>query len=124
MYIVADSSSHNGMQIVNLTETIYNAKVSGSDDIYQVVGTSGYSTYTKFKKCHNIFINEDTGYLYAVGTKTCNGGLHVVDISDPSNPQQVACWAHSGDTSYVHDVHCVVYHGPDTRYQGRGKWFC
>ena len=23
-----------------------------------------------------------------------------------------------GDDGYVHDVECVVYHGPDTRYQG------
>ena len=58
-------------------------------------------------------INEASGYLYAVGTKTCSGGLHMVDIRDPANPQFVGCYA---DDGYTHDSECVIYSGPDTRF--------
>ena len=37
--------------------------------------------YSDFGSAHNIVINEDIGYAYAVGTTTCGQGLHFVDIS-------------------------------------------
>jgi choice-of-anchor B domain-containing protein len=78
---------------------------------------------------HNIAINEETGYAYIVGSNTCvsagaggeNGGLHMVDISDPEQPEFAGC-ARVTDTpsnNYSHDVQCVVYRGPDADYQGR-----
>ena len=45
---------------------------------------------------HNIVINEASGYLYAVGTKTCAGGLHIVDIHTPDDPQFVGCYSDDG----------------------------
>ena len=40
---------------------------------------------------HNIVINEDSGFAYATGSNggddTCGGGLHMIDIHDPENPQ-------------------------------------
>merc|ERR1712176_960465 len=107
MFIVADTTDHK-LQIVNIPDTIYASRAANSN-----------SVYSGFGKCHNIFINEDTGYLYAVGTNTCSGGLHIVDVSDPANPKQAGCFEHAGSSSYIHDVQCVVYHGPDTRYKGR-----
>ena len=77
--------------------------------------------YDQFGSSHNIVINEDTGYLYSVGTYTCTGGLHIVDISDPVNPQFVTCYK---DDGFVHDAQCVVYNGPDTDYHGREICFC
>ena len=41
------------------------------------------------------------------------GGLHVVNVNDPRNPQFAGCF---GDDGYVHDAQCVNYHGPDARY--------
>jgi hypothetical protein len=74
----------------------------------------------------NIFINEDTGYAYAVGTSTCGpGGLHIVDISTPSLPSKSACVSdpnvgnERGRIGYNHDVQCVVYNGPDTAFVGK-----
>ena len=65
-------------------------------------------------------MQQDTGYLYSVGTSQCGrGGLHTVDISDPSNPTQAGCFIHANDSSYVHDAQCVKYHGPDWRFTGR-----
>jgi len=71
--------------------------------------------YTEFGSSHNIVINEKTGYLYAVGTKTCRGGLHVVDIQNPSDPFFVGCYDADG---YTHDAECVIYSGPDSEYTG------
>ena len=45
---------------------------------------------------HNVFINEDTGYAYIVGSNECSGGLHVVDISDPRNPEFAGCFDEDG----------------------------
>merc|ERR1712037_801541 len=65
---------------------------------------------------HNVVINEPTGFAYLVGSQTCRGGLHVVDINDPQNPTYAGCFEQDG---YVHDAQCVIYEGPDSRYQGR-----
>jgi hypothetical protein len=52
--------------------------------------------YTEFGSSHNIVINEDSGFLYGVGTKTCAGGLHMVDIREPANPEFVGCYSEDG----------------------------
>ena len=66
-----------------------------------------------FGKAHNIVINEDSGFAYAVGTSTFSGGPHFVDINDPQNP--VAAGGFSGG-GYSHDAQVVTYKGPDTDY--------
>jgi choice-of-anchor B domain-containing protein len=85
--------------------------------------------YRKFGNAHNIFINEDTGYAYAVGTSTCDGGLHIINIKNPLNPKFVNCigrgvyelpsGANKDGNAYTHDVQCVVYSGPDMRFFGK-----
>lgn len=76
--------------------------------------------YSRFGRAHNIVINEDTGFAYAVGsrqgTTTCSGGLHMIDISTPLSPQFAGCFSADG---YTHDAQCVVYDGPDADYSGR-----
>lgn len=59
--------------------------------------------------------------IYAVGTSNrdvpgCQGGLFMVDVSDPSNPTSPGC---AGEDGYVHDAQCVIYNGPDSQYNGR-----
>lgn len=115
-YIVADNAGNHGMQVFDLTLL---RNYNGTTETYQET-----FLYTGFQKAHNIFINEDTGYAYAVGTETCGpGGLHVIDINTPTIPAYVGCFAdpntgRSG-TGYSHDVQCVVYDGPDQDYQGK-----
>ena len=77
--------------------------------------------YSEMGNTHNIVGNEDTGYMYAVGTSTCNSGLHVINVRDPLNPQFSGCF---GEDGYVHDAQCVVYNGPDATYEGREICFC
>ena len=62
--------------------------------------------------------NTETGYAYLVGAdgrEACGGGLHMIDINDPLNPQFKGCFR---DERGTHDVQCAVYRGPDERYQG------
>ena len=76
--------------------------------------------YDLFSSAHNIVINEESGFAYAVGLDppgtTCNGGLHMIDIHTPTNPVFAGCF--SGD-GYTHDAQAVIYHGPDLNYAAR-----
>jgi len=103
-FIVSEESNH-GMQIFDLTNLLTASP-----------GTTFSNTarYTGISSAHNIFINEDTGFAYIVGAN-CNGGLHMVDISDATNPESAGCFTGDG---YTHDVQCVIYNGPDSTYNG------
>jgi len=103
--IVSEASDH-GMQVFDLTRLL-----SGSFDS-DIIEDAHYG---EFGNAHNIFANEDTGYAYAVGTNTCDGGLHVIGMDDPLNPVSEGCYSEDG---YSHDVQCVVYNGPDASYKG------
>ncbi len=72
--------------------------------------------YAGFGDSHNVAADETTGYAYAVGTDTCAGGLHVIDVRNPSSPTFAGCFAADG---YTHDTQCVLYEGPDARFAGR-----
>ena len=64
----------------------------------------------------DLVINPESGYAYAVGTQTFNGGPHFIDISDPTNPTAAGGY---GLNNYSHDAQVVTYSGPDTDYTGR-----
>jgi len=106
-YIVSEDTGH-GMQVFDLTRL---RGVTGDP----VTFTADFD-YSGVSYSHNLNINEDTGFAYLVGTDTCDGGLHMVDLSDPSAPSFVGCWS---DDGYIHDTQCVVYHGPDIEHAGR-----
>eukprot|EP00443_Scrippsiella_acuminata_P069123 CAMPEP_0115432568 /NCGR_PEP_ID=MMETSP0271-20121206/32175_1 /TAXON_ID=71861 /ORGANISM="Scrippsiella trochoidea, Strain CCMP3099" /LENGTH=751 /DNA_ID=CAMNT_0002857927 /DNA_START=31 /DNA_END=2286 /DNA_ORIENTATION=- len=72
--------------------------------------------YHEVGSSHNVAINEETGMAYIIGSQTCHGGLHMVNVSSPAEPEFVGCYAADG---YTHDSQCVVYEGPDSRYTGR-----
>ena len=72
--------------------------------------------YQEFTRAHNIVVNEESGFAYAVGTETCGGGLHMIDVGDPLNPTFAGCFGESG---YTHDAQCVQYHGPDVEFRDR-----
>ena len=87
--------------------------------------------YDNLNSVHNIVINEETGFAFAVGSggggETCGGGLHMIDIQDPANPTFAGCFAdpstgRSG-TGYTHDAQCVIYNGPDEEHQGQEVCF-
>jgi choice-of-anchor B domain-containing protein len=115
-FIVSENAGH-GMQVFDLTRLRNSVgtsrKVFAPDAVYEGFGSA-----------HNIAVNTDSDTAYAVGTDTCEGGLHMVDISDPLNPvaagagdveDSPGCYAGDG---YTHDVQCVNYDGPDDDYNG------
>jgi choice-of-anchor B domain-containing protein len=57
------------------------------------------------------------------GGETCGGGLHIIDVRDPSNPAFAGCFADPetgrASTGDTHDAQCVSYEGPDADYEGR-----
>ena len=113
-FIVSEARRH-GMQVFDLTQ------LRGLDGTNPVT-FSETAHYNRVSSAHNIFINEDSGVAYIVGAagrNGCDGGLHMVDIANPTNPRRLGCFAADG---YTHDVQCVIYDGPDTEH--RGKEIC
>jgi hypothetical protein len=91
VYIVADGSGQHGMQVFDLNHLL---------DIDEPQTFEVDAFYGEIGSAHNIVINEDTGFAYAVGVnsggETCGGGLHMIDINDPLNPTFVGCFGHEG----------------------------
>lgn len=121
LYIVSDYQPEYGLQIFDLTRL---RNVNNPPVIFQ-----DFERYTEFGSAHNIFINSDSEYLYVVGStsgSTCaeRGGLHMIDISSPNQPEFAGCYVdeNAGGYSvngYIHDTQCVLYSGPDADYQGK-----
>ncbi len=118
-FIVADGAGAHGMQVFDLRrlrEAGPSLTLFEPDAIYEGFGSA-----------HNIAINEETGTAYAIGANSggnpCGGGLHMIDIGDPLQPSFLGCFSEgSGPAAgggFAHDAMCVVYRGPDDRYQGR-----
>ncbi|MGH2572352.1 MAG: choice-of-anchor B family protein [Actinomycetota bacterium] len=106
-FVVADNAGAHGMQVFDLTHL----RTAPPGTIFPED-----AHYPGFANSHNININEDTGFAYAVGSNTCAGGLHMVNINDPSNPQFAGCVSSDG---YTHDTQCVIYQGPDAEHRGQ-----
>lgn len=120
LYIVSEQADY-GLQYFDLTQL---REVESPP-----VEFKNFGQYTEFGNAHNIFINPESEYLYVLGSRTgqfCaeRGGLHMVDISDPLQPEFAGCYFDEnagGFTTdgYVHDTQCVIYSGPDEEYHGQ-----
>ncbi len=117
-YIVSDGAGEHGMQVFDLTRLrgLTEPQVFEPDFLYTGIASS-----------HNIVMNEETGFAYAVGSsgggETCGGGLHMIDVRSPKEPTFAGCFTDGvtgrRGTGYSHDAQCVTYIGPDPDYQGR-----
>jgi choice-of-anchor B domain-containing protein len=111
-FIVAESADH-GMQVFDLT------MLRDLDPATAPHVVSETAHYDGFQRAHNVVINTDSGFAYAVGQRDdaegCGRAMHMVDIRDPRNPVFAGCY----DETTIHDAHCVIYDGPDTRFTGR-----
>lgn len=107
-FVVSEATGH-GMQVFDLSQL--------GSAVNRPVQFSATATYTGFGDAHNLAINEESGYAYAVGTPgSCSKGLHIVDIINPVAPVQAGCFHQDG---YTHDTQCVIYQGPDGDYVDR-----
>ncbi|HEX7029023.1 MAG TPA: choice-of-anchor B family protein [Gammaproteobacteria bacterium] len=110
-FIVSEATGH-GVQVFDLAAL---RGVDGDAPVqFAAVASAYYAHYPGVGHAHNIFINEATERAYVVGHDNAAlgiaGGLHILDISNPMNPEKIG--EVNGD-GYTHDVQCVVYAGPD-----------
>jgi len=105
-YVVSEASGH-GLQVFDLTQlrNVPNPPVTFSETAH----------YNQFGSSHTLALNEATGFAYACGSSTCSGGLHMVNVQNPTVPSFAGCY--SGD-GYSHETQCVIYQGPDTQHVG------
>ena len=106
-FIVSEAGGH-GMQIFDLTHL---RDIEAPPLLFEED-----ALYNGWGNAHNIVINESTGRAYGVGTNTFEGGLHILDISDPLNPTLIGDFSEDG---YTHDAQVVNYTGPDLNFQGK-----
>jgi hypothetical protein len=139
-FIVSESAGH-GMLVVDLTR-LRDLPRDGEPALL-----AADATYPFIGSAHNIAINTDTGFAYLVGNNAglvvqdqCRSGLHMVDIRTPLRPTFAGCYGLDGGPgtlgrllgvpspnigearatgAYIHDSQCVLYDGPDTRFDGR-----
>jgi choice-of-anchor B domain-containing protein len=90
--------------------------------------------YAGFGSAHNVVVNGETGFAYAVGSRPAAGlpascsarGFHAVSLADPLAPAFAGCFSDAAEDvapqitpGYTHDAQCVVYRGPDADHAGR-----
>jgi len=100
-YIVSDNNGPHGIQIFDLTT------LRGVTTPQTFAATANYDG---IRRAHNISINEDTGFAYAIGT---NIGNVSIDLTNPLEPTL------AGNVSGGHDVQVVTYNGPDAEHAGK-----
>lgn len=110
-FVVSEASSH-GMQVFDLTKL---RDVSTPPETF-----SADNNFTGFGSAHNIAINENTGYAYAIGSSSFLGGPYFINIQ---NPLDIIDEGGYNEKGYTHDVQIVIYNGPDTDYTGREIFF-
>ncbi len=121
VFVVADGAAAHGMQVLDLRKL---REIKPAD---MPATFAPDAHYTGIASAHNIVINEETGFAYAVGSssggETCGGGLHMIDIREPLMPSFAGCFSDPttgrASTGYSHDAQCVVYRGPDADHQGK-----
>ncbi len=87
LYVVTEETgSGQGLQIIDLSNLPTSATLVNTVD-------------TWFTRAHEIFIAD--GYAYVVGTNG-GGGMHILDLSNPTNPTRTAYYTAS---DYIHDVY-------------------
>lgn len=106
-FIGSEAAGH-GLQVFDLLQL---DNVTGPP---QTFSESAY--YGGFGNSHVVTIDTLNGFLYACGTNTYNGGLHIVNIQNPLNPTLAGGFALEG---YTHDCMIWNYDGPDEEHVGK-----
>lgn len=124
--IIGSEAIKHGVQIFDMKKLL--DLDPDSPTIFTQEDLTGHFNKLPVGRTHNIVVNEELGYAIAAGSVggnetvrnrdnlPCRGGLIFINMTDPTNPTTPGCAAGDG---YVHDAQCLVYRGPDTRYQGR-----
>jgi choice-of-anchor B domain-containing protein len=117
--VIGSESDGHGLQIFDMKKLL-DLSPASPKTFDKKADLTGHYTGLPIGRTHNVVVNEDSDFVYAVGamprTDKCKGGLIFVNMTDPTNPTSPGCAAMDG---YVHDAQCVIYQGPHTKYVGR-----
>lgn len=116
VFVVSEAENH-GMQAFDLTRLrgLGGGAVSlDHDALYQ--GVDG----NRPGGPHNLWVNPDSHRAYLMIPDDCDRGMHIADVSDPTNIQFAGC---AGPGGQVHDGHCVIYQGEAEAFRGRELCF-
>ncbi|KAL3420395.1 hypothetical protein PVAG01_08894 [Phlyctema vagabunda] len=117
--IIGSEAVGHGIQIFDMTKLLTLDKASPV--VFDAAADlTGHFAELPVGRTHNVVVNEELDYAVAVGAaprnSSCAAGLIFIDLKDPSNPVTPGCDPQDG---YVHDAQCLVYRGPDEKYNGR-----
>ena len=118
--IIGSEAENHGIQVFDMTKLLTLSN-STSPIVFDVTKdlTSHY-TNLPVGRTHNVLANDETDFIYSVGAvprnSGCRAGLIFIDMSDPANPKDAGCASEDG---YVHDAQCLIYRGPDSKYEGK-----
>jgi choice-of-anchor B domain-containing protein len=131
---IASEITDHGVQVFDL-HRLREVDPSGPPEIFDEDATYFGTEEDPLSNTHAMWIDEPNDTMYLTGTNTCgtedsdagsgeDGGLHMVDISDPLNPTFAGCalldsFIGEENNNYVHETWCETYHGPDTEHQGK-----
>ena len=117
-FMTGDGAGDHGLLIFDLTRL---RGASGEPGTFEPD-----ARYDLVASAHNLVIDTESGFAYTVGTNTggqsCGGGLHMIDIRNPLQPEFAGCYTDGEGLIWAgrtHDAQCLVYRGPDDAYQGR-----
>lgn len=105
---VGSEAPNHGIQVFDLTRlrNVTNPPQTFSADArYSGVGSS-----------HTIFADKTEPYVYVVGAGAANGGLVVLNVSNPLAPVLAGTFSQEG---YIHENTVFTYNGPDTQHLGK-----
>ena len=122
LFFTGDGAGDHGLVVFDLTRL----RDAGPDP----VEFSPDAVYRGIASAHNLVLDPESGFAFPVGASgggnTCGGGLHMVDVRVPRSPVFAGCFTDTEGLIYqgrTHDAQCVVYRGPDDRFQGRQLCF-
>jgi choice-of-anchor B domain-containing protein len=109
--VVAEIQNH-GLQVFDMKTLGTTPSMAAVKATVTYTGTSD----AVVGNAHDVLAHEATGFVYVVGARSCQGGLHMVDFKDPTKPTFAGCGTSFG---YIHDAVCQIYKGPDMAHAGR-----
>ncbi|MFN8699485.1 MAG: choice-of-anchor B family protein [Flavobacteriales bacterium] len=112
LFVGSEATGH-GLQVFDLTRL---RDVANPPEVF-----TEDAWYGGFGRCHTLVIEESSGMLFACGTNTFSGGLHIVDVTDPLQPVIAGGYDEDG---YTHEAQVMIYNGPDPDYAGHTMVFC
>ncbi|MBK9175478.1 MAG: choice-of-anchor B family protein [Flavobacteriales bacterium] len=105
---VGSEAAGHGLQVFDLTRlrNVANPPQTFTEDAH----------YGGFSNSHSLFADKTEPYVYVVGSNQANGGLVVINVSNPLAPTLAGTHPFEG---YIHENAVFLYNGPDTEHVGK-----